>query len=110
MSKKKAKAVAGTEIELEEMNIFLPIPKESVSLEVIVQLLDTNGKLMKVATRLSASEIREKRQAFLDNVEFGDNYDGKFVITEKGRQYLEELKKGCDRSEERADEVDSYLL
>lgn len=83
----------GTEVELEEMNILLQIPTEAVSLGVITQLLDGNGKLMKVSTTLSASEIREKRQAFLDNVEFGDDYDGKFVITEEGRRYLEELER-----------------
>lgn len=93
--KKKAGAYdafkPGTVVNLEEMNIFLPIPTESVCVEVIAGVLDSDGKLRKVSTKLSASEIWKKRQAFLDNVEFGDDYDGKFVITEEGRKYLEEL-------------------
>ena len=89
MSKKKK----SKEGKHKQMNIFLPIPTESVCIEVIAKLLDENGKLMKVSTTLSASEIREKCQAFLDNVDFGDDYDGKFVITDKGREYLEELQR-----------------
>ena len=34
------------------------------------------------------------RQAFLDNVEDGDDYDARFVITDKGMDYLEQLKEG----------------
>lgn len=86
-----AKKKKHKEVLLEQMNIFLPIPTESVCIEIIAQFLDKDGKLKKVRTTLSASEIRQKRQDFLDNVEFGDDYDGKFVITEEGKRYLEEM-------------------
>ncbi len=79
-------------MELEEMNIFLRIPKEAVALEVTASLLDGDGKIMKVSAQLSVSEIHDRRQDFLDNVEDGDNYDAKYVLTDEGRAYLEQLK------------------
>ena len=91
MSKKSA---TGKTIELEEMNIFLRIPKEAVALEVTASLLDPDGKLMKVKTSLSVSDIRDRRQDFLDNVEDGDDYDARYVLTDEGRAYLERLQEG----------------
>ena len=85
-------------VELEEMNIFLRIPKEAVALEVTASLLnedgalDGDGKIMKVSTKLSVSDIRDRRQAFLDNVEGGDDYDARYVLTEEGRKYLAQLE------------------
>ena len=87
-SKKEPKIV-----ELEEMNIILRIPKEAVALEVTASLLDEDGKIMKASTKLSVSDIRVRRQDFLDNVEDGDDYDARFVLTDEGRAYLEQLKK-----------------
>ena len=84
----------GKTIELEEMNIFLRIPKEAVALEVTASLLDEDGKVMKVSTKLSVSDIREKRQDFLDNVEDGDDYDARYVLTDEGMEYLQNLKEG----------------
>ncbi len=76
-------------VELEEMNIFLRIPKETVALEVTASLLDGDGKIMKVSAQLSVSDIRNCRQDFLDNVENGDDYNPKYVLTDKGRDYLD---------------------
>ena len=87
------KSTTGKTIELEEMNIFLRIPKEAVALEVTASLLDPDGKLMKVKTSLSVSDIRDRRQDFLDNVDLGDDYDAHFVLTEEGKAYLESLEK-----------------
>lgn len=93
MSKANLKTTRrGEEVELDEMNVILRIPKEAVSLELNAGILDEAGKLRKVGKRLSVSEIREARQAFLDNVEGGDDYDARFVITEEGRRYLESLR------------------
>ena len=86
MAKKRKK-----EVELEEMNIFLRIPKDAVALEVTASLLDGDGKLMKASNKLSVSDIGKRRQDFLDNVEFGDDYDARFVLSEKGREYLDEI-------------------
>lgn len=80
-------------IELEEMNIFLRIPKEAVALEVTASLLDGDGKVMKVSTKLSVSDIRERRQDFLDNVEDGDDYDARYVLSDEGREYLGQLER-----------------
>ena len=89
---KKTKADEHEVIELEEMNIFLRIPKEAVALEVTASLLSETGKVQKVSTKLSVSDIRDRRQDFLDNVEDGDDYDARYVLTDEGRAYLESLK------------------
>ena len=83
-------------MELEEMNIFLRIPKDAVALEVTASLLTEDGKLMKVSRKLAVSDIRNQRQDFLDNVEDGDDYDARYVLTEEGREYLEQLEKSLE--------------
>ena len=96
MGKTKKKAEPKT-MELEEMNIFLRIPKDAVALEVTASLLAEDGKVMKVSKKLAVSDIRDQRQAFLDNVEDGDDYDARFVLTEEGRDYLEQLEKNLEK-------------
>ena len=93
---KKTKPDEHKVIELEEMNIFLRIPKEAVALEVTASLL-MDGKVQKVSTNLSVSDIRDRRQDFLDNVEEGDDYDARYVLTEEGKAYLESLEGGDAR-------------
>ena len=95
MGKTKKKAEPKT-MELEEMNIFLRIPKDAVALEVTASLLAEDGKLMKVSKKLAVSDIRDQRQDFLDNVEDGDDYDARYVLTEEGREYLEQLEKSLE--------------
>ena len=87
MGKKKK---VGTEVTLDEMNVILKIPKEAVAMEVTASLI-IDGELQKVSKKLTVADIRDARQAFLDNVEFGDEYDAKFVLTEDGKKYLEQL-------------------
>ena len=72
------------EIELEEINIILKIPKESVKLQVIAFIPDENDdtKLAKVHANISPSELREMRKNFLDNL-LDDDYDARYVLTEK---------------------------
>ena len=86
MGKKKQK-----EVELNETNIILKIPENAASLTVIANMVDSDGKLMKVQKTLSVQDIFKARQDFLDNVEGGDDYDAKFVLTEEGKAYLEQL-------------------
>ena len=93
---KKTKADEHKVIELEEMNIFLRIPKEAVALEVTASLL-MDGKVQKVKNSLSVSDIQDRRQDFLDNVEDGDDYDARYVLTEEGKAYLESLEGGDAR-------------
>ena len=82
----------GDEVQLEDMGVILRIPKEAVRLEMTVLILDEDGNLQKVCAEFSANDIREARQAFLDNVEMGDDYDAVWQLTEKGRRQLEEMK------------------
>ena len=82
----------GDEVQLEDMGVILRIPKEAIRLELTVTLLDEDGALRNVVAEFSASDIREARQAFLDNVEMGDDYDAVWRLTEKGRRELEFLK------------------
>ena len=84
MGKKKA-------VELQEVNIILRIPENAASLEVCASLVDDDGKLMKVKKKLSVQDIFKARQDFLENVEDGDDYDARYVLTEEGKAYLEEL-------------------
>ena len=80
-----------TEVEVEEMPIILCIPKDSVAIELISTMFDENGELMRVSRKISVSEIYQCRQDFLDNVEFGDDYDAVYTLTEEGRAYAEKL-------------------
>ena len=81
-------------IELEEMNVILRIPVSSASVTVTAMVIDENDELVKVCRRFFAEDIRAARQVFLDNVEDGDDYDARFVITDEGMDYLEQLKEG----------------
>lgn len=87
------------EVELAETNIILKIPENAVSLSVTANLLDENGKLVKVSKNLTVKDIFEARQAFLENVEDGDDYDARYVLTEEGRAYLNHLMEGINDSE-----------
>lgn len=82
------------DVELEEINIILRIPKEAVELKVTASLIDDEGQVMKVSTKHPASVIRKMRRAFLDNVMGGDDYDTRYILTEKGLDYLDSLQKG----------------
>jgi hypothetical protein len=79
------------EIEVDEINIILKIPKESVRLVVSATVLDNDGKTMKLEKTLSVSDIMAARKDFLDYVEEGDDYDVRYVLTDKGLEYLKEL-------------------
>ena len=81
-------------IELEEMNVILRIPEAAASVTVTAVTIDENDEPVKVCRRFSAEDIRAARQAFLENVEDGDDYDARFVITDEGMGYLEQLKEG----------------
>ena len=80
------------EIELEQHYIFLCIPEDTVALSIIATLLDENGNPYCVQRKMTASEIFEARKDFLDNVEDGDDYNALWVITEKGREWLEQRR------------------
>lgn len=79
------------ELELEEINVILKIPKNTTKLKITATILH-EGHEQKVKKKLNQEDIIEARHDFLDNVEDGDHYDDLFVITEDGKKYLESLK------------------
>ena len=99
--KETARSQDNLEIEVDEMNVILKIPKNSVRIKLEAVLLPDDGdKLITVYKRLNLEEIRKARQDFLDNVEGGDDYDAVYVLTDKGREYLDGLKASCDYLDE----------
>lgn len=77
-------------VELEQHNIFALIPKDSIALTITATLLDENGNPYQVHKKMSAGDIFEARKDFLDYVEDGDNYDTCYIITDQGREWLEQ--------------------
>ena len=80
------------EVELQEMNIILRIPENTAALEITAKIIGEDGELLKVAKKLSVQDIFKARQDFLDNVEDGDDYDARYVLTDEGKEYLRSLK------------------
>lgn len=79
----------GDELDTDFIHIIIQIPKETVRLEVKAVLLDPKGSPYNASMTMDPSDIREARQDFLDNVELGDDYDAYIVLTDKGREMLE---------------------
>ena len=67
-------------VEVQEMNILLRIPEDAVALEVTATTIGRNGKARRLRRTLSAKDIAKAREAFLENVEDGDDYDGGYVV------------------------------
>lgn len=82
------------EIELDQHFIFMSIPEDTVALSITATLLDDNGNPYQVHSKMTASDIFQARKDFLDHVEDGDYFDDdvRFVLTEKGREWLEQRK------------------
>ena len=87
--------------ELEEYNIILSIPKAAADLTVTAKFIE-GDKVVTAEKHMTVAEIHEARQAFLDNVEDGDDYDARYALTEKGLRFKEfveaKRKAGDDRS------------
>lgn len=73
------------------INVIMLIPRGAVQLKMEVSMLD-GGKVKKAHTTFDNEAIREMRQAFLDNVEEGDEYNKVYCLTEKGKRYLDGLE------------------
>ena len=82
-------------IELDLINIILPIPKQTVSMDLTVKVMD-GDTIQTVYKPFTISDIHDMRQDFLDNVEFGDDYNASYALTEEGERYLEELENDRD--------------
>lgn len=81
------------EIELDEINIIVKIPKDTARITIHAVVLDDDGSPLGVSKTLNPEDIRQARQDFLDNVEDGDDYDALFVLTDAGREWLEQQEK-----------------
>lgn len=91
MSKKNVELV-----ELDEMGIIIRIPKNCKKFK-IKATVDIEGVDTKVTRKFSFEDIMTARQDFLDNVEFGDDFDAKFQVTEEGLRWLEEQLKNKEQ-------------
>lgn len=81
------------EIELDEINIIVKIPRDAARVTINAVVLENESSYLKVSTTLNPEDIRQARQDFLDNVEAGDAYDELVVLTDTGREWLEQREK-----------------
>ena len=75
------------------MNIILQIPQDAVWLDLKVRLADMpsgsdDNRMMR------ASDIHKARELFLERIPDGDEYNFRYVLTEKGRRILDEILGG----------------
>lgn len=77
-----------TDIEL--YNIIMQIPRNACELTITAKIIE-GDKVVEVQGVYNVSEIFQARQDFLDNVDFGDDYNATYALTDKGMAYLEEL-------------------
>lgn len=87
------KKMDGEIVEVDEINIIAKIPKNTARITIIAQYFDEDGDPVKVSRVLEASDIAQSRNDFLEFCEPGDDYDARYVITEEGRRFLEEMEK-----------------
>lgn len=102
---KKSDYKKGEVVELDEINIILNIPSNAARLDVTAYLLDDDGKTVKVQSVLNTEEIRKCRSDFLENVDGGDDYNARFVITEAGKKWLEDIERGDQDACRQLDEL-----
>lgn len=69
------------------INVIMKIPRGAVQLKMEVSMLE-DGKVKTARTTFDNEAIREMRQAFLDNVEDGDEYDKVYRLTDKAKKEL----------------------
>ena len=75
----------------ELMHIILEIPKGTVRMEVDAKVVDDDGALKVMKTKLSLEDINAMRKDFLDNL-YDDDYTATYVLTDKGRELLEHME------------------
>lgn len=70
------------------MGIITKIPEGAASIRMEIGLVDTSGVKRKCIAQFNKDDIDSMRQDFLDNVEFGDDYDAVYILTDKAEIYL----------------------
>lgn len=76
------------EMELKESRAMVYLPENAVEVEIKATIF-SNGELVKVGKIMALKEIQE---SFRDAEENYIGPDDKFVLTEKGLKWLEELE------------------
>ena len=76
-------------------NIIMRIPKNAVGIQCYLTVIDADGETQKYLAKFDPAAIFEMRKNFLDYVG-DDDYDTRYVLTEEGLKYLEELEKNVN--------------
>ena len=84
------------ELDCELINIIVKVPENTVACKFTAIMITDTGKLQDAEMTMNATEFRQARQDFLDNVEGGDDFDKVYRLTEEGKAYVEKLM-GVDK-------------
>jgi len=75
----------------ELINIIVKVPENTVACKFTATMITDDGKLEDAEMKMNATEFRQARKDFLDNVDGGDEYDTMYTLTEEGKAYVERL-------------------
>lgn len=89
---------SGEEIDLEQTNVILQIPKNTAKLKIEAVIVDDDNQAHVVTRSLSTQEVFDARKDFTDWVD-EEEYGAVYTITDLGREYLESLKAGNANAE-----------
>ena len=78
-----------------EMGILLKIPINTITMSMTVRFINSDGEVKQQTAEFDHSDIIDFRRDFLDNVEFGDDYDAIYKKKKKGIQYQKLLEHKC---------------
>lgn len=73
----------------ELINIIMKIPSSTAELTITASRIE-NGEIKRYETHMDTDEIFSARKDFLENVEFADDYDNVYVLTDKGRSMADQ--------------------
>ena len=76
------------ELNCKLINIIVKVPENTVACKFTAIMITDTGKLQDAEMTMNATEFRQARQDFLDNVMGGDDYDGVYVLTDKAKREL----------------------
>jgi hypothetical protein len=76
------------ELDCELINIIVKVPENTVACKFTATMITDDGKLQDAEMKMNATEFRQARQDFLENVDGGDDYDAMYTLTEKAKREL----------------------
>ena len=71
---------------VETMPIIIRIPVNSAHLEIKAKIMDKDGQTTEGICFFTPNQIAAARRDFLDNVDWGDEYDAVYSLTEEGKK------------------------